>query len=159
MVDIVRKQAGRPRFFASEENRKLVLDVLATGGSRNDAAKMAGTTRQTIGNEVRANPEFAAAIDAAEVHGKVSLIERVFNASEDDWKAAAWMLERKYPKEFGKRAPDAISSEELASIVGRVVAVLLSGVPKRYHVKVQADIDGLLASLSSYRADREEQGG
>jgi hypothetical protein len=40
--------------------------------------------------------------DKAELEAKIRLTNYVIEAAADDWKAAAWYLERKHPEEFGK---------------------------------------------------------
>lgn len=55
--------------------------------------------------------EFSEALKKAEVEYKAALRERIFRASEGDWKAAAWLLERMYPDEYGRRERHEIEAE------------------------------------------------
>lgn len=48
--------------------------------------------------------ELAEALKRAEVERKAELVKRIESASGDNWTAAAWLLERKYPQEFAKAA-------------------------------------------------------
>ena len=47
--------------------------------------------------------EFCESLKKAEAEHKAALRERIFKASERDWKAAAWLLERMFPDEYGRR--------------------------------------------------------
>lgn len=51
--------------------------------------------------------QFWRAVNSARAKGKVQLLDvlqRAATRAEDpDWKAAAWMLERMYPKQFGRK--------------------------------------------------------
>ena len=55
--------------------------------------------------------EFCEALKRAEVEYKAALRERIFNAAERDWKAAAWLLERQYPDEYGRRERHEVEAE------------------------------------------------
>lgn len=43
-------------------------------------------------------------VSRARARAKERLVRRVTNAAAQDWRAAAWMLERHYPKEYGPTA-------------------------------------------------------
>jgi hypothetical protein len=102
-----------------------ILAVLRLGGSKGDAADLGGismgmfTTWFERGRElsesgwdVVTNPthEFTGYVNfyrgckKAVTEGKMRLNQRIWAAaSRGNWKAAAWMLERKWPNEYGKR--------------------------------------------------------
>jgi transposase len=46
--------------------------------------------------------DFVRDADVALAEGKAILVARVHSASEKDWRAAAWMLERKFPSQYGQ---------------------------------------------------------
>lgn len=49
------------------------------------------------------NQEFAETIKEAEGAGAVALLARIRKeADEGTWQAAAWILERRYPKQYGR---------------------------------------------------------
>lgn len=138
---------GRPRALADSALREEVLKVLRSGGSRTDAAAKVRVHYQTLSHEVKRDPDFLAAVLQAEADGKLTLILRINKASTSDWKAAAWLLERKYWQEWSKRNPDAISPDQLASAFSRLVALLLTELPPEFHERVQRRVEEIITSL------------
>ena len=53
-----------------------------------------GTNRRRASNQEYA--DFAEAVQGAEAKGELSAIASIRGASKDDWRAAAWMLERRH---------------------------------------------------------------
>jgi hypothetical protein len=47
--------------------------------------------------------DFCNAIKRAEAEGVLRALEQIHAAGDTDWRAAAWLLERRYPEEFSKR--------------------------------------------------------
>lgn len=95
------RQKPGPKFKITVEDRNKILGAVGVGGSLNDAAKKIGVNISTLRRLRIADPEFAKAIETEEATGKLILIERVTGSSA--WQAAAWMLERKYGREYGRR--------------------------------------------------------
>jgi transposase len=93
-------KAGRPRKIGEAE-RKQIIAVVKVGGSMSDAAGIVGVSLKTIQNAYRHNPDFYAGVMKAKRDGKLQLIKKVKSAKP--WQAAAWMLERKYGQEFGRK--------------------------------------------------------
>jgi hypothetical protein len=48
-------------------------------------------------------PEFAEAVKAAEADSQQELLKKIWTASDQQWQAAAWMLERRWPQDFARR--------------------------------------------------------
>lgn len=42
------------------------------------------------------------AIESAKAASVIGLLDQIYAAASDDWRAAAWMLERRFPNDFGK---------------------------------------------------------
>lgn len=78
-----------------------IFAVLTVGASLQDAADYVGISRDTLSRKQRNDANFRKGVDRAQARGKVHLIQRV--ARSTAWRAAAWMLERKYSKEFGRK--------------------------------------------------------
>jgi hypothetical protein len=53
--------------------------------------------------------EFFEAVKKAEAEGQAALVATINVASKDSWQAAAWILERKYPEEWGRKDALALS--------------------------------------------------
>jgi hypothetical protein len=102
---------GRPQAF-SQEKADRVCEAVRRGMSYKQAAAYAGISYSTLnrwrieGQDEEGAPEFwefwksfeQAAGEAA--FRNLGYIDEA--ASRGDWKAAAWMLERRYPEEWGK---------------------------------------------------------
>ena len=46
--------------------------------------------------------QFSEGLTRAKGEAANHLTRRVYDASREDWRAAAWMLERRFPRDFGK---------------------------------------------------------
>ena len=77
------------------------------GATRAHAAQYAGITRATLQEWLRSDKPlhvaFAERYREAEAHGKLALLATIRKASSKQWQAAAWMLERTWPNEYGRR--------------------------------------------------------
>lgn len=134
--------AGRPSKFTPETARK-ICDGIEAGLSYDEAAKSAGVTYVTFlswkqkGEKAETGPflEFFKDIKKAEDCSKAVLVSRIKDAGKlpQHWQANAWLLERRFPKEFGKservehtgkdggpirlRTADEMTDDELAQII------------------------------------------
>lgn len=96
------KKKPGPKPAIDEKREAEILAALSIGGSQLDAAGYCGIDPKTIANHRRANPGFSARVEKAIYTGKLKLIKKVAQATA--WQAAAWMLERRWGSEFGRRA-------------------------------------------------------
>jgi hypothetical protein len=92
-----------------------ICEALASGVYRQDAARYNGIGTTTFyrwmevgeaDHEAGVNSPQALlweGVIQAEAKAKLRLSALISGAAVDDWKAAAWMLERKYPEEYGRR--------------------------------------------------------
>ena len=73
----------------------------------------------------------------------------MFNAAkkEKNWRASAWVLERKSPQEFLKKKPDVIPSGLLDTLLNRIVTLLIEECPAAVQRK------GLLKKLDVIRME------
>lgn len=99
MSDTRTKPGPKPK--VGEPERQQVIAIIKAGGSLSDAADIIGVTRKTVQNAMRADPKFYAGVKKAKKSGKMRLVKKVSSAKA--WQAAAWMLERKYGREFGRK--------------------------------------------------------
>lgn len=81
---------------------KEVVAVIAMGGSLVDAADYVGVCRDALFKRMRSHPELRERVDQAAAQGKLRLIAKV--GSSSSWQASAWMLERKFAAEFGRKS-------------------------------------------------------
>lgn len=71
--------------------------------------------------------KFYETIEKAKLKRKITYLQRIDNATDKDWRAAAWLLEKLYPDEFAKRAIEA--KVKHSGAVGSV-EVSLSDIPE-----------------------------
>jgi hypothetical protein len=100
-----RKRGPKPKITDSVKQQ--IYAILTTGGSLDDAAGYLEIDTATIHRARRRDAKFAAGVKKAVRTGKLKLIQKVGKATA--WQAAAWMLERKFGAEFGRR--DVIKNE------------------------------------------------
>lgn len=91
---------GRPRVITPEKEAE-ILAILTMGGSRNIAADYVGVGHGTLHEHIARDAEFSERIKRAESECQRLHLERLHLA--EPWQASAWMLERKWPNEFGRR--------------------------------------------------------
>lgn len=101
--------AGRPSKLTDAVQEKIVGAIRA-GNYAETAAQYAGIDKSTYhrwmqkGEDGRAKyREFRAAVRAAEAEAEVYAETVLRKAMPDDWKAAAWYLERKFQDRWGRR--------------------------------------------------------
>ena len=94
----------------SEIKQREILALLSVGCSRRTAARYVNCTQKAIDELARTNPDFAEKLRRAEANLEIESIKNMFNAAkqEKNWRASAWVLERKSPQEFLKKKPDVI---------------------------------------------------
>lgn len=94
---------------------QLVIDAVRlkkNGMSNKDMASCLGIAERTFYkwlNDPKSENQrqLGQSLKSAEAEFKAALRSRIMKASEGDWKAAAWMLERQYPDEYSRHVIDA----------------------------------------------------
>ncbi len=82
------------------ERVKIILDALGDGMTQRDASMLAGISEDTLCIWKRTNSEFSEQMGQKAIEYKQKLMKRIEKAGEKDWKATAWLLERKFKKDF-----------------------------------------------------------
>lgn len=103
-----RRRRGRPSSFSPERAEKL-LAAVRKGVPYVHAAAAAGVSFDTFNrwrlkgenDEGEEYCEFCEQLAAAESEAASLLVSRIVEASRKDWRAAVWMLQRRFPKEWG----------------------------------------------------------
>jgi hypothetical protein len=111
----VAAKTGRPEKLTAAVQAR-VVDAIRAGASREKAAQAAGIDRSTLqrylarGQGPRAPvrfQKFGEAFKAAEVAAYLASVDSIRQAADrGDWRAAAFMLERRHSDEFGRNAPE-----------------------------------------------------
>ena len=100
---------ARPSKF-TEESRKVILENLETGTSREVASRASGVDPETVRKWIRKGEEettgdyyqFAIDVGKAETTAEVNMLKILTGAKS--WQAAAWWLERRRPLDYGRHA-------------------------------------------------------
>jgi len=113
---------ARPSKY-SDAVAKHICDAIRIGATHEDAARSAGICADTISIWKKNKPEFAEMMKRAEAEFKVSALKIIRGAAIESWQAAAWLLERKFPDEFGRRMRQEITGAngvEFTMNIGKV---------------------------------------
>ena len=125
-----------------------IIAAVRNGASVEVAAQAAGVSKSAVynwlawGREPDAEPHFVELVEALEKasgENQTRLIAVIQKATATTWQAAAWMLERKYPDQWGRKdriAGDTLKEREAERIARQ------SGLEKE---EVLASIDRLLS--------------
>jgi hypothetical protein len=101
---------GRKTKLTPEIERKLT-SAIAAGNYHEVACSLAGISTSTFyswmkkGEQAKSGQflDFREAIKKAEAIAEAKRIQMITEASETNWQAAAWYLERRYPDRWGKQ--------------------------------------------------------
>jgi len=85
------------------------------------AAHEAGVSHETFYDWLTRYPDFAEAVKKAEAAFILAALQRIDDAvQKGSWQAAAWLLERKYPAQFGVRQRLALEGDANRPLVVQV---------------------------------------
>ena len=112
---------GRPCVL-DEKKRRQIIALLANGSSRRIAARVVGCDSSTIARTAQRDPDFAARLAAAEARVEIEAIRNIRDAAKNTryWRAAAWLLERKNPRDFARQTPTTLSEEDVVRMSMRL---------------------------------------
>lgn len=97
-------RAGRPSKYTPERVARLT-QAIELGATYELACAYAGITTETLDRWRSVHPELKEQISEAEGRATVKWLAKIEQAaSEGTWQAAAWKLERRYPRMYGKQA-------------------------------------------------------
>lgn len=111
-VQTPRRTRGRPTKL-NAETRKKVCEAILVGATYEAASQYAGITYETFNEWMKAGnaatapddfSDFSEAVTLANAQAQVTFATHIKTAATaGDWRAAAWMLERRFPKAYGQR--------------------------------------------------------
>ena len=90
------------RSKATEGRIEALVIALGTGCTREAAARHAGIDRTTLYRWVERDQAIRARVEKAEADVEVRLAAQIVQAAPVDWRAAAWLLERRRPASYGR---------------------------------------------------------
>ncbi len=109
-----KKARGRPPHRPCKltpQVQETIVTWLQSGNYLETAAHLAGVNKQTIytwlkrGQKEKSGEfrDFLDAVNKAQAGAEARLVMLLEKAATKNWQAAAWRLERKYPKRWGRR--------------------------------------------------------
>ncbi len=150
MTDAIEKQddGGRPPTLDENKRRKIIA-VLANGSSRRVAARIVGCAHSTITRTAARDPEFAAQLDAAEHNVEIEVLRNIRRAARSGryWRAGAWLVERKNPRDFAPRTPAMLTQEELNQLFLILTGPLTENLPDDEFEAILKQIDETVEAL------------
>ena len=108
--------------------QKRVVEAIRAGNYKEVAARYAGIGESTFYEWLKRGAshrvgyvEFAEAVKNAEAEAEVRDVALIEKAAMENWTAAAWRLERRYPDRWGRRERHEITGEDGKELVIKVV--------------------------------------
>ena len=138
-----------------------VLFYIRLGASRRMAARQVGCCHRTIARAAARDADFARELARAETEADERCLNLISRATEQEkyWRAAAWVLERRNPEEFGTRPPRTFSAEGVLELFTRFLHSVLPKLPAEYRETLLDEFDdvtGELAKDPNALPDREK---
>ena len=86
----------------TDATRTTILKALRHGATYKRAAEAAGIHRDTLHEWMRNDPDFSEMVDAAVAESALFHLRNIKEHATDDWRASAWMMEHRFPHEYGR---------------------------------------------------------
>ena len=101
-----------------------ICALVSVGCTLQSAAKHVGCSRATVHREACRNPEFAEQLRCAERDSHLRPVKTLSQAVCDNWRAAAWLLERTCPEEYARKPANLVRIETVQEMVARFLQVI-----------------------------------
>jgi len=136
------------------EAADIIAQSLELGLSRKDACIAASISEDTFALWLADDSDFSDKVAKSEYKCKQRNLGIIQKAAINNWNAAAWSLERKYPDEFSLIRKQEIDAKGLAdAIVSQLMTVIRKNVPEfcphcNNHLELKNEIARELSKLS-----------
>lgn len=97
------RPSGHASSSRSPERAVALVQALRQGRSRRFACRAAMISPQTLYAWMEDDPALAHLVEEAEAAFEISLLSTIESSSHLEWQAAAWILERRFPKEWSRK--------------------------------------------------------
>jgi hypothetical protein len=100
--------------------RPLILTALREGNTRRAASNAAGVSEDTLAYWMKHDSAFADEVRKAEAIAEKVAMSQIAKATMTHWQAAAWWLERRRPKDFGRtlKIEQTVEDEDVEVVQG-----------------------------------------
>jgi len=129
-----------------------VIAVLMAGADLATAADYVGRTPEETRYTGERKAEFRAGLESAEPKFELVQLGNITKAAlrEQYWRAAAWLLERKFPSRYAKPDPAAMSPAKVKTLLDSLAkAVLAEVADTETQVKIMDRLRQLLATVEA----------
>lgn len=143
---------GRPRKL-SESKQAEVCALIRAGCTMAATARYVGCSPLTIQREARRNPEFNEKLRNIRYDVELNPVLTLRDAAINDWRAAAWILERTQPQHYAKRPANSFSPQEVAELLDRVCDIIRQ---ETRNAQQSARIKRRILALAHAKIDRPD---
>lgn len=119
------RPTARARDLRVKKSAQLLDEILRTireGQPITRAARLCGVNPDSVHRWRQEDPDFNEAVEEALEFQIAVLTRKVDQASDTDWKAAAWRLERLRPDEFGAKREVSVTTQ--SNGIAEVIAMI-----------------------------------
>lgn len=119
------RPTARARDLRVKKSPQLLDEILQTirdGQPITRAARLCGVNPDSVHRWRQEDPDFNEAVEEAIEFQIAVLVRKVDQASDTDWKAAAWRLERLRPDEFGAKREVSVTTQ--SNGIAEVIAMI-----------------------------------
>lgn len=101
----------------------VVLNYVRSGLFIKQACLAAGVAESTFRDWRRADPSLAVALKKAEAEFERVHVQNITMHGAKDWKASAWLMERKFPERYAKREAPEVKVRQTVEVSQPVAAI------------------------------------
>lgn len=113
---------GRPRSL-DETKRREICAVVTAGAGLRQAAQYVGCSASTVHREAQRDRDFRERLRRATATAQLAPLQSMRQAAQSHWRAAAWMLERSNPEQFGRNKTNSFGAKELRALRRDLLAI------------------------------------
>ncbi len=112
-----------------EAKLREVVALASLGCKIHMAARYVGCSKRTVEREFEKNEDFRERLIKAQVGSQATPLDALRKAAGTHWRAAAWLLERGFPDEFGRHPSGAVPVWFVKNFISRIIQAVASAFP------------------------------
>ena len=117
-TDAARSTTGRPT-KRTQQAMERITEAIREGATLGLAAAIGGIHYDTFNEWRKAFSDFSEMVDQAVAESAIFHLRNVNVHSAEDWRASAWILEHRFPDEFGK----SVQQQQVSGEVNHTVRI------------------------------------
>ena len=109
------------------------MAILSVGCSRAAAARCVRCSPYILNRVMSEHPQFAQDVAKAEEGIEIFFLSRIRHAAqkEQHWRAAAWVLERRFPQRYGNKKPENLTAERVHKFLTSCMQIIAEELPDK----------------------------